>query len=427
MKLEYAKDETGKDILQDETGTHQVMMEWEKQYMIECIKTLDPSGSVLEIGFGMGYSATEICRHTNVTKYTVIECSPVVWEKVELFKQQFPHIEIQLIKGRWQDVLCLCGIFDCAFFDDYMVDNVKENNQRFSKFLYEFLQNHSYIGTKIGLYSTSNTKLEKITCINVITKEYDVAIPSYCKYAHGKKMYMPIITKISECDENLNELLIRQVVFKPLYKTSDSEREKVEKIISIKNKKYSTSCNIVIIDNFYKNPQGTHNFMLEQEFDGSNNHTKSYTSNNIKTIIESHICHYSGPITKWDITQDSINKNGSFAYITSQQRQHIIARKEYKWCGIVFLTPHAPIDSGLGMYMFNGDEVLIDLSIFNNEKIEDTYSFDMSKWKCIDKIGNIFNRLVLFRTNQYHSFEQPFGLSKDDAEYFQTFYFNTKY
>ena len=33
MKLIYKKDENDQEILCDETGNHQVMMEWEKPYM----------------------------------------------------------------------------------------------------------------------------------------------------------------------------------------------------------------------------------------------------------------------------------------------------------------------------------------------------------------------------------------------------------
>jgi len=88
MKLEYTKDVCGNDILQDETGVHQVMMEWEKPYMEKCIEYLDPSGSVLEIGFGMGYSAEKLCSFKNVTEYTVIECNPTVWKRFETFKKE---------------------------------------------------------------------------------------------------------------------------------------------------------------------------------------------------------------------------------------------------------------------------------------------------------------------------------------------------
>ena len=88
MKLEDTEDIFGNDILQDETGIHPVMMEWEKPYMEKCIEDLDPSGSVLEIGFGMGYSAEKLWSFKNVTEYTVIECSPTVWKRFETFKKE---------------------------------------------------------------------------------------------------------------------------------------------------------------------------------------------------------------------------------------------------------------------------------------------------------------------------------------------------
>jgi hypothetical protein len=57
MSVKYTKDICGNDILIDDSEFHQIMMEWEKPYMEESIKILDPFGKVLEIGFGMGYSA----------------------------------------------------------------------------------------------------------------------------------------------------------------------------------------------------------------------------------------------------------------------------------------------------------------------------------------------------------------------------------
>ena len=65
MKLVYGTDENGEELLSDETGVHQVMMKWEQPYMEACIKKLNPSGKVLEIGFGLAYSATAICNNPN--------------------------------------------------------------------------------------------------------------------------------------------------------------------------------------------------------------------------------------------------------------------------------------------------------------------------------------------------------------------------
>ena len=50
----------------------QVMMAWEKPYMEHLIKKLKPKGDVLEIGFGLGYSASAIQKY-NITSHTIIE------------------------------------------------------------------------------------------------------------------------------------------------------------------------------------------------------------------------------------------------------------------------------------------------------------------------------------------------------------------
>jgi protein-L-isoaspartate O-methyltransferase len=79
MNPKYTKDENGKDLLTITEKEDQVMMEWEKPYMEACIEKLNPSGHVLEIGFGLGYSATAIQNYSGVKKHTIIECSPEVW------------------------------------------------------------------------------------------------------------------------------------------------------------------------------------------------------------------------------------------------------------------------------------------------------------------------------------------------------------
>ena len=66
-RYHYKKDENNKDILVDDNygnvfPQHQVMMEWEKPYMEAMVEKLNPSGDVLEIGFGMGYSANTILK-----------------------------------------------------------------------------------------------------------------------------------------------------------------------------------------------------------------------------------------------------------------------------------------------------------------------------------------------------------------------------
>jgi hypothetical protein len=43
------------------------------------------------------------------------------------------------------------------------------------------------------------------------------------------------------------------------------------------------------------------------------------------------------------------------------------------------------------------------------------------------KVGNIYNRLVLYRGDMFHSSLDYFGKDLKDGRLFQTFFFNTEY
>lgn len=113
--MKYGKDELGKDVLLKD-GHLQVMMEWEKPYMEACIEAIKPAGDVLEIGFGLGYSANCIEKH-NPKSHTIIENDPTVLAEAKKWAQGRKHIKI--IEGEWQEELAKLGKFDAIFFDDY--------------------------------------------------------------------------------------------------------------------------------------------------------------------------------------------------------------------------------------------------------------------------------------------------------------------
>ena len=61
------------------------------------------------------------------------------------------------------------------------------------------MQNHAIIGTRLGLYSTSDLTLTTEKHSSYLSREledYDVVIPEHCRYA--KKVYIPILTKFSD-------------------------------------------------------------------------------------------------------------------------------------------------------------------------------------------------------------------------------------
>jgi predicted O-methyltransferase YrrM len=459
MDLIYKKDKNGKDILCNEDERHQIMMEWEKPYMEKSIELLNPFGKVLEIGFGLGYSATKICSFKNVKEYNVIECTPIVWEKFEEFKNKQqnarPELKINLIKGRWEDVLQTTETFDSIYFDDYVLNSDMDvgsrriTHNRGSHFLQKVLQNYTRIGSRISFYSGVNIieMYKNISCIRVECSEYKIDIPSDCKYAKGDKMYIPIITKTSNAELDLKDKLITaNNTANSIQKINPEIEEQVKKEME-KRTKYKRlfddiqvrgpSCGLIVIDNFYKNPHETRKYILTQEFSVRGNYpgqrTVSYATQHLKDIIQGYVMPFGGKITDFPIPDENNNKsnaniyNGSFQYTTSRDRSWVHIDGYNNWGGVLYMTPNAPLSSGTAFYKFNdGATCQRDQDILENKTDTDTYSQDMTKWQLVDRAGNVFNRLILFNSKRFHMSMDYFGDSKENGRLFQVFFFSTE-
>src|SRR5262249_17301073 len=107
-KMEYSKDEEGKEVLLKD-GKFQVMMEWEKPYMDACIDALKPFGDVLEIGFGLGYSAERIQTY-HPRSHTIVEFHPEVAARAREWAKRYPNVMI--VEDTWQNALANLGVFD---------------------------------------------------------------------------------------------------------------------------------------------------------------------------------------------------------------------------------------------------------------------------------------------------------------------------
>ena len=114
MKIKKTKDQLNKDILINQPDV-QVMMEWEKPYMEAVIKKLKPRGNVLEIGFGLGYSASEIQKY-KIKSHTIIEDNHTVLKDLKKWSKKQVH-KVNIIEGTWQTNLKTLGKFECIFFD----------------------------------------------------------------------------------------------------------------------------------------------------------------------------------------------------------------------------------------------------------------------------------------------------------------------
>ena len=142
-------------------------------------------------------------------------------------------------------------------------------------------------------------------------------------------------------------------------------------------------------------------------------------------MIQGYIEHFAGKITVWNEGKNYYN--GSFQYTTSRDTTWIHTDTHNNWAGVLYLTPNAPLSSGTGIFRLkDGTRFEEETKIRGNDKLVDEYSQDYTKWELVDRVGNIFNRLVLFNSKQFHASLDYFGTSKEDGRLFQVFFFSTE-
>jgi guanidinoacetate N-methyltransferase len=100
----------------------QIMEDWQLPLMEAMAAIAARSGGdVLEVGFGLGVSATLMQQH-GVRSHTIIDCNPSVIERYERWRGAYPERDIRMVPGLWQDVIGQLGQFDAIFFHTYALD-----------------------------------------------------------------------------------------------------------------------------------------------------------------------------------------------------------------------------------------------------------------------------------------------------------------
>ena len=186
------------------------------------------------------------------------------------------------------------------------------------------------------------------------------------------------------------------------------------------------SSSIIIIDNFYEDPFHVREFGIKRssEFKHHAHHpgvrSLAYASQQHREMFNSIVEPFHGKITKFDTSREA-NSNGAFQLnIANNEKSWIhVDSSIHNWAGIVYLTPDAPVSGGTGFFKpKNGDILQLGTQSYNGK--------DNTKWEIVSKIGNIFNRLILFRANQYHMSLDYFGEDFNDGRLIQLFFFSTE-
>lgn len=179
---------------------------------------------------------------------------------------------------------------------------------------------------------------------------------------------------------------------------------------------------LIIVDDFYSNPDETRNFALSQKFDVKGNfpgfRTKEFLWDGPKKAIQEFVKPYSGKFIGF-----SSQYSGAFQIATAKDRTWIHADTYNKWAGVCYLTPNAPHTGGTGLFRHKATNACSNFELPANTKIE---SQDYTKWDLIDTIGNKYNRLILYRGDLFHASLDYFGDNNENGRLFQLFFFDTE-
>lgn len=189
--------------------------------------------------------------------------------------------------------------------------------------------------------------------------------------------------------------------------------------------------NSFTIDDFYANPMEVREFALKQEFKVRGNYpgqrTISFLNDSIKKRFRDVLYPFAGEITGW-----GGEYTGSFQYTVASDRSWIHADSTTDWAAVCYLTPDAPLTAGTGIFKhkktgwMHYDYKRQHDEEYNKNAPPGHDSQDYTKWEMVDRIGNVFNRLIMYRADNYHVSLDYFGKDKYDGRLFQVFFFNTE-
>lgn len=182
---------------------------------------------------------------------------------------------------------------------------------------------------------------------------------------------------------------------------------------------------VIIVDDFYGNPDIVRSFALQQQFDITGNYpgarTKTFLTEDVKEVIQKTVKTHSGEINNWFATDGF---SGSFQLTTAEDRSWIHTDHFNSWAGVCYLTPDAPHTGGTGLFKHKATGAMTIKEMPKDYKYE---ARDMTKWDLVDVIGNKYNRLVLYRSDIFHSSLDYFGSNATNGRLFQLFFFNTEF
>lgn len=178
---------------------------------------------------------------------------------------------------------------------------------------------------------------------------------------------------------------------------------------------------VMIVDDFYDDPDAVRTYALSQEFTSDNRWykgqrtTKAFRPLGIKQRFEEII---GQKITRWD----EHGYNGVFQLMVASDSQ-VYHYDNQRWAAMIYLTPNPPPESGTRLHRskINGTRDSREWGI--DDAFEGNF-YDGTRFDTIDVAANVYNRLVIIDAKCIHSAGPYFGSDFNNGRLTHLFFFD---
>jgi len=196
---------------------------------------------------------------------------------------------------------------------------------------------------------------------------------------------------------------------------------------------------VQIADRFYANPENVRKRALAMKYSEPEAvtgwRTQVWQPRGIKSLIERA---FRLQIDYWDDSKAIEGGNGVFfsAFSKGERAEKVKVHfdEPSDWMSLlVYLTPDAPVDCGTSFWKHREtgltakpkrrDAMRLGLSLEQLKLVIERDGWTRRCWIEIDRIGNVYNRAVMFPAGLFHSATHHFGQSLRDGRLYQSFHF----
>lgn len=194
----------------------------------------------------------------------------------------------------------------------------------------------------------------------------------------------------------------------------------------------NTKPELIVVDNFYQDPDKVRDFALRQEFKADERYHKGNRTQ--RSYIPGWVKDEFSRLLNRQVSA-FVGATGVFQYCVAKDNV-VYHYDTQEYAAMVYLTPNAPLETGTqtfrskltGLYTaateadaqrLGMSKQEIDKKSFNGNNFYDRHNMEL-----VDSVANVYNRCVIFNARSLHAATSYFGDSKENARLFHLYFFN---